>query len=629
MQRKRYLYLMILLLAPLSVAAQDVSRVKDILVITSHSESSIWARDMLHPVNGYVSSHPEVRMTQFYLKITSIDTPEELESTTATILDTYTSRPDLVVLVGGSAYQLAYIVNDRWQDIPILLAGEIPYFCESIYTLYGKADVNALRRPVTDMLHDGLNVSLIHTPAMIERTVDLMFTLQPEMHKLVFIGGENFRCKEQQIRLERYLRSKYPSVVYQPVFSIDYTTDDLINLLEGENYPWTGVLFSSWLSHQDYLETVSSRNNIVQILETMAPVYTTYRLDMLTPYHTIGYYSYDYERYCRYVEHRLSDILRHGRPPRKLPMIHLETGSPHISWHAMTMYGLDHNLIPRDAVVYDVPQNLWKAHKPEIMWALFFLLVGSGLLIFLTMRRSMRSLRQAKELAEQSNRLKTAFVQNISHEIRTPLNAIIGFSQLLCTPDSYTSDEERMEYMDYVMNNSQLLTVIINDLLFISNLESGQLKVRMAQWNLNEVARMAIKSVENKRPAAVELIREPGIPEDLLVTTDGMRVQQVLVNLLSNAYKYTDEGTVTIGSSMFENPGFITFYVEDTGPGVPKNKAMEIFERFAKLDNNKQGAGLGLTICKLIASSLSGKIWLDTRYTGGARFVFTIPFREE
>ena len=180
--------------------------------------------------------------------------------------------------------------------------------------------------------------------------------------------------------------------------------------------------------------------------------------------------------------------------------------------------------------------------------------------------------------------------------------------------------------MEYVMNNSQLLTVIINDLLFISNLESGQLKVRMAPWNLNEVARMAIKSVESKLPVGVELIREPGIPEDLLVTTDGMRVQQVLVNLLSNAYKYTDEGTVTIGSSMFENPGFITFYVEDTGPGVPKEKANEIFLRFAKLDGSKQGAGLGLTICKLIATSLSGEIWLDTRYTGGARFVFTIPF---
>ena len=628
MQRILRLYFLIFLLAPLSVAAQDASRVKDVLVITTHSESSAWARDMLRPVSEYGANHSDVRITQFFLKITSINDVQELESKTFSILDSYTITPDLVFIMGGSGYQLAYIVNDRWNGIPIILAGENQYFCESSYAIYGKADPNALRHPVSDMLNDGLNVTLIHAPSMIERTVDLMFTLQPQMHKLFFIGGENFSSREQQVRLEKYLLEKYPSIIYKPVLSNECTTDDLLNLLDDEVYPWTGVLFSSWLSHEDYLETIYSRNNIVQILETVAPIYTTYRLDYSTPYHTIAYYSYDYGRYCRYVNNRLVDVLERGRQPRRLPFVHLEIGTPHISWHAMTMFELDHKLIPRDAKVYDMPESLWKAHKPEIMWALFFLLVGFGLFIFLTMRKSIKSLRKANDIAEKSSQMRIAFVQNISHEIRTPLNAIIGFSQLLCVPDSYTSDEERLEYMEYVMNNSQLLTVIINDLLFLSKLDSGQVKVIEAPWNLNEVARMAIKSVENKIPEGVTLIREPGIPEDMLIITDGMRVQQVLVNLLTNACKYTEYGTITIGSSMYENPGFITFYVEDTGPGVPKSKANEIFERFAKLDSNKQGAGLGLTISRLIVSSLSGKIWLDTRYTGGARFVFTIPFSE-
>jgi signal transduction histidine kinase len=272
--------------------------------------------------------------------------------------------------------------------------------------------------------------------------------------------------------------------------------------------------------------------------------------------------------------------------------------------------------------------TVWQAHKPQIMWAAFFLLVGLGLFVFAIMRRSMRSLKKARDISEKSNLMKEAFVHNISHEIRTPLNGIIGFSQLLCLPEGYNTDEEKSEYLQYVMNNSQLLTVIINDLLSLSDMENGEFGVTLAPCNLNDMVRLAIKSIEHRLPFGVTIVREPGIPEDLRIITDGMRVQQVLINFLTNACKYTEEGTITIASSLNENPGYVTFSVADTGMGIPKEKAEEIFDRFTKL-TDRQGAGLGLSVCRLIAQALDGEVWLDTSYTAGARFVFTIPYVEE
>ena len=628
MRSKRILYLLILLLGPLSAAAQTPDPVRKILVICSHSESSGWAHDMLRPVVDLCNERADLRAHLNYLCMTSIDNVQDLAARTSEIIDSCSFHPSLVVIVGGSGYQLAYHVDRRWPGIPQILSGEIPYYCDDSYTLYGKADPDAARYPVQDMRDKGLNVTLIHAPAMVEQTVGLMFTLQPEIRRFLFIAGENFQSKDPQLRLERFLAERHPDVEYRPVFSSELTTDELIALLGEEQFPGTGVLFASWLTHQDYLETINSRNNITQVLESIAPIYTIFQCDLSRDQNVVGYYSYDHGQYYRLFRQRLAEVLDEHLRPAIIPITNLEVGSPSVNWHAMEMFGLDTERIPEDAILFEAPQTLWEAHKPTIMWAAFFLLVGLGLFVYYVMRQSINSMKKAKEIAEKGNQMRTAFVQNISHEIRTPLNAGIGFSQLLCLPDDYTSEDEKLEYMEYVTNNASLLTVIINDLLSLSDMENGRFGVNIAPCNLNAVVRLAIKSIEYRIPFGVELVRRPGIPEDLLLEADGMRVQQVLINLLTNACKYTEEGTITIASSLEENPGYVTFSVADTGPGVPKEKAEEIFERFAKLDNNKQGAGIGLTICKLIASNLNGEIWLDTDYTGGARFVFMIPYKE-
>ena len=625
MRWKLRILFFLFLLVPLHLAAREEGDYKDILLITSHSETSVWAEGMLVPVRQFVGARDDIRLSITYLQITSIESVEELEAKTQAALDSCSRKPDLVILLGGSAYQLAYQVNEKWSGVPMLLLGEIAYYCESQYTLYGQPDPNAQRTPVTEMRSKGLNLTYVHTPSMVEQTLDLMVSMRPQMNKLIFIAGENFRCKEQYLRLQRYMRDKYPSLAFAPVFSSDYSTDELIELLRAEKYPETGVLFSSWLAHDDYLETVASRNSIVQVLEFIAPLYTIYQYDLNKHQDIVGFYSYNPEYYQSIVTGRLENILDEDVHPRNIPPMSMDVGKPVLNWHALMLYYFDLNLLPQDAIIVGKPVTFWEQYKFTMLLVMFGLLLVLGLFVFLVMRRSVNALRKANAISEKGNRMKTAFVQNITHEIRTPLNAVIGFSQLLCLPDGYNSEEEQAEYLGYVLNNSQLLTVIVNDLLSLSDMENGQFHINKSPVNLNECARMAIKSVERDVPAGVQLIQKPGLPEEMRVNTDGFRVQQVLINFLSNACKYTEQGTITISSSMVENPGFVTFAVEDTGPGIPRNKAEEVFERFIKLDGSKQGAGLGLSICRIIATNLKGNVWVDTEYTGGARLVLTIP----
>lgn len=628
MRWKLRILFFLFLLVPLNLAAREEGDYKDILLITSHSETSVWAEGMLVPIRKFVGGRSDIHLSITYLQITSIESVEELEAKTQAAMDACSREPDLVILLGGSAYQLAYQVDKKWPGIPLLLLGDIAYYCESQYTLYGKPDPGAVRTPVTEMRSKGLNLTYIHTPSMVEQTLDLMVDMRPQMTKLIFIAGENFRCKEQYLRLQRYLKDKYPGLVFQPVFSSDYSTDELIELLREEQYPQTGVLFSSWLAHDDYLETVASRNSIVQVLEFIAPVYTIYGYDLEKHQNIVGFYSYNPEFYQDVVIRQLQDIIDHDVRPRSIPPVSMDVGKPVLNWHALMLYYFDLDLLPPDAIIVGKPVTFWEQYKNVIMWLAFFLLLSLGLFVFLVMRRSMNALRKANAISEKGNQMKTAFVQNISHEIRTPLNAVIGFSQLLCLPDGYNTEEEKAEYLGYVLNNSQLLTVIVNDLLSLSDVENGEFHINKAPVNLNECARMAIKSVELSVPPGVQLIRKPGLSEDMRVYTDGFRVQQVLINFLSNACKYTEKGSITISSSLVENPGYVTFAVEDTGPGIPRNMAKEVFERFIKLDNSKQGAGLGLSICRIIASNLKGDVWVDTEYTGGARLVLIIPLGE-
>ncbi|MGM9787181.1 MAG: sensor histidine kinase [Candidatus Cryptobacteroides sp.] len=234
-------------------------------------------------------------------------------------------------------------------------------------------------------------------------------------------------------------------------------------------------------------------------------------------------------------------------------------------------------------------------------------------------------LRKSRDEADRANRMKTTFVQNMSHEIRTPLNAMVGFAQLLSLPDGYLTAEEKKEYSEIVSNSGDVLTGLIDDILSLADIENGNYKITLNPFKPASACYFSMKIVEGRVREDIKLIFNNNVSDDLMVNSDIMRVQQILTNFLTNAIKNTEKGSITLGCTTEENPGFVSFYVADTGIGVPADKAEAIFDRYVKLDEFKQGTGLGLCICRILAEKLGGKVWLDSSYSPGARFVLDIP----
>ena len=264
-----------------------------------------------------------------------------------------------------------------------------------------------------------------------------------------------------------------------------------------------------------------------------------------------------------------------------------------------------------------------RSESSQVVLTLFFLMI-MGLLVSIiyTAVSHNRSLQTVSDM-------KTMFVQNMSHEIRTPLNAIVGFSQLLALPDGVISEEEKSKYGEYIMTNSNMLTMLVDDILNLSDVESGNYRVTLSRAKCNAPVEAAMKTAELRVPAGVRMYFTTEVDDDYEIVTDVHRVQQVLVNYITNACKHTKEGEIHIHCSVKERPGYITYSVTDTGEGIPEEKAEEIFERFTKLNAFAQGTGLGLSICRMIAAKLNGVVKLDTSYKNGARFIFQIPNTQE
>ena len=232
------------------------------------------------------------------------------------------------------------------------------------------------------------------------------------------------------------------------------------------------------------------------------------------------------------------------------------------------------------------------------------------------------ALREAKDRAEESNRLKSAFLANMSHEIRTPLNAIVGFSDVLSAGD--TAIDDQRGYFEIIKANSDLLLRLINDILDVSRLEADRVTLTLEKCDVVQVCMQVTASVTQARRSSNRIVFESAA-DSLEIRTDIQRLQQVVINLLSNADKFTENGTITLKLEPDMRNRTVLFSVSDTGCGIPPEKRKRVFERFEKLNEYAQGTGLGLSICKLIVEKWGGRIWIDSQYTRGARFVFTHP----
>ena len=226
--------------------------------------------------------------------------------------------------------------------------------------------------------------------------------------------------------------------------------------------------------------------------------------------------------------------------------------------------------------------------------------------------------------AENAMRAKSVFLSNMSHEIRTPLNALSGFSSLLT--EEGLDDETRRQCNEVIQQNSELLLKLINDVIDLSSLEFGKLQFCIALHDAVSICRNVIDTVNKVKQTQAELTFTTEL-EEMPIETDDSRLQQVLINLLINATKFTPQGSIVLKLEK-ETNDTVLFTVTDTGCGIPKDRQTNIFQRFEKLNENAQGSGLGLSICQLIIEHIGGQIWIDSEYAEGSRFCFTHPISQ-
>lgn len=320
-------------------------------------------------------------------------------------------------------------------------------------------------------------------------------------------------------------------------------------------------------------------------------------------------------------------------------------------YKVLKKHGINRNQLPEGAIILNAPFSYIKENKSQFIFfsiivvlLIFIIIILWGYLIYrrkkliaekkyhLNLEKTNQQLKQAIEKAEEANRLKTAFLANMSHELRTPMNGIIGFSKLLYdNPDS--SIETRQKFLNIVNKSGYILLNLINDIIDLSKIEAKQLKIHYSNCRINEIMdelySVFISERENTEKSQIQIVVSNGSNDsNFTIYSDGNRIRQVLYNLLSNALKFTQQGSIEFG--YYIDQPQIVFFVKDTGIGLSKYECDIIFERFRQIDDSSTrrygGSGLGLSISKGVIETMQGKIWVESEKSQGSTFYFSIPY---
>ena len=255
---------------------------------------------------------------------------------------------------------------------------------------------------------------------------------------------------------------------------------------------------------------------------------------------------------------------------------------------------------------------------------LLALLVGGLFYITMSRRRHLKELSRAYSQALESDKMKTAFIQNISHEVRTPLNIISGFSQVIANPELDADINERREIARMTQKNARLITTLIDEMLLVSLNETSEEAKKENMVDINDLMRDLLQETQGNLSSKTTTRFDTTLADDFKILTNEYMLKIIINALIDNAVKNTPEGTITLKAGR-PTGNELTLTVEDTGCGIPAAEAEHIFERFVKLDTFKEGIGLGLPLCRILIEKLGGTVRLDTAYNPGARFIVTLP----
>lgn len=467
----------------------------------------------------------------------------------------------------------------------------------------------------------------------VKRNLDLIKRFYPKCNTLTFMTDNTLRGVTMHALFKKYVQNDRR-------FDVNYIDGRKMSIIDADEAisdmpPSQALLIGTWTA--DNSNSYVVRNSTYTFGQTNPKLPTFTLTNVAMGHWPVAGYTPRYQVLGRELADDVIAFLKTGKKkPIKLVDNHYVFDLQRVDMLRLSLDGFNFN--------YDVvnePLSVFEEYRDTIIFVtvLIIVLISALCITIHLLRRSRRLsaklVKQGKELlvakynAEEANHAKSRFIANISHEIRTPLNAVLGFSQLFANDQIELTAEERKQYAELIMTNGNMLLKLVDDVLEVSKIEAGKLKFNIGEHDVVALVNTAAKIAETNNKSDDVEIRVATSMSHLTIETDRERLLQVLANLTTNAKKCTEHGSITIALEKLPNDDMISISVSDTGCGIPKEKAEEVFERFRKLDSFRQGTGLGLSICKAFVEELGGKIWVDTTYTEGARFVFTHPIRQK
>lgn len=460
--------------------------------------------------------------------------------------------------------------------------------------------------------------------------LELLHNLYPDRDSIVFLSDNTIGGVTLKAHFRQIMKS-------HPHYKIEYIDGRNMSFQEVNNaiHDIRGkkaILIGTW--RMDNSETLTLSNTTVSLGNSNRKIPAISLSSTGLRDWAIGGYIPDFQN----VGAELADDVIKYEQTGLAPGLHMLNNIYQFDYNKLKEFGISKEKLPKDYTLVNEPESIIDAEW--FPWAAgIFIFLVTALTIslhYLILSKKLEKklidrgheLEIARDKAEEANAMKSAFIANMSHEIRTPLNAIVGFSQLLTEPEIPLSNEEKLEYGGYIKVNSDTLLNLVNDILQISRMDAKSMEFNIVDADMVEICRAAVETARANLSPEVSIIAK--LPEHTVpVQTDVLRLHQVFNNLLTNAKKFTERGTITVAIEDSVKIDEIRISVTDTGCGIPADKADFIFQRFKQIDSFKQGTGLGLSITRSIIENLGGRIWLDTEYSNGARFVFTHPIRQK